>query len=202
MLTEANASTTRPEASSDVLAGLPARCVRRVRRIIARKLLRAIVREACFYSGSGEASGDTPPPTTTRGAVPSPPSPHPLLGEDLHLAGAPSPPYSQHSADPTARAEPDDPDAEHRAVHDGVAAMFSILAALQDGDRSSVAEVLALTGLDPTRLTGHALNLKDDGYLIFEREETLRLTALGEAALEEFTQSFRRCGLAGRSSCE
>ena len=69
--------------------------------------------------------------------------------------------------------------------HDGVEAMLSILAALRDGGRSSLGELAAATGLGPERLAGHVMNLNDDGCLIFEREESLRLTSSGRAALEE-----------------
>lgn len=72
------------------------------------------------------------------------------------------------------------------AAHDRVSAMVTILAALEGGERVSFEEVRLMTGLEPARLRGHAMNLREDGYLIFERQETLRLTHTGEAALEEF----------------
>lgn len=63
--------------------------------------------------------------------------------------------------------------------------MLLILAARWDGGRARFGEVAAATGLGPERPAGHALNLEDDGCLIFEREETLHLTSFGCAVLEK-----------------
>lgn len=70
-------------------------------------------------------------------------------------------------------------------THDGAAAMLLILAARWDGGRVRSGEVAAATGLGPERPAGHALNLEDDGCLIFEREETLHLTSFGRTVLEK-----------------
>ncbi|QIN85507.1 hypothetical protein GBA63_22685 (plasmid) [Rubrobacter tropicus] len=140
--------------------------LRNVRRALAAKLLRAILREALSQPrpGAGGASYARP-----GRALDDPPTARPAL----EAAARPAPPVS----------------------HDGVEAMLSILTALRDGGRSSLGELAAATGLGPERLAGHVMNLNDDGCLIFEREETLRLTSSGRAALEEL-------GRAGSPPCE
>lgn len=130
--------------------------LRNIRHAIAVKLLRAILREALSQPRPGAGGASYARPGR---ALDDPPTACPAL----EAAARPAPPVS----------------------HDGVEAMLSILAALRDGGRSSLGELAAATGLGPERLAGHVMNLNDDGCLILEREETLRLTSSGRAALEE-----------------
>ena len=140
--------------------------LRNIRRAVAVKLLRAILREALSQPRPGAGGASYAQPGR---AFKDPPTARPAL----EAAARPAAPVS----------------------HDGVEAMLSILAALRDGGRSSLGELAAATGLGPERLAGHVMNLNEDGCLIFEREETLRLTSSGRAALEEF-------GRAGSPPCE
>lgn len=156
MLVNAYPNTPRPCSLRQTLVAPATGRLRNIRRAIAVKLLRTILREALSQPRPG--AGDFP---------------HACPG------GAPDDPRAASPALEAARG------AAVPVPHDGVAAMLSILAALRDGGRASFGELAAATGLGPERLAGHALNLKDDGCLIFEREETLRLTTSGRAALEE-----------------
>ena len=156
MLVNADPNTPRPSSLRQTLVAPATARLRNIRRAVAVKLLRAILREALSQPrpGAGGASYARP-------------------GRALH-----DPPTARPALEAAAR--PAVP-----ASHDGVEAMLSILAALRDGGRSSFGELAVATGLGPERLCGHAQNLKDDGCRIFEREDTLRLTSAGRAALEE-----------------
>ena len=156
MLVNADPNTPRPCSLRQTLAAPATGRLRNVRRAVAVKLLRVIFSEAFSQPRPGPGA-----------------HPHACPGRALH-----DPPAARPTLEAAAR--PAVP-----VSHDGVEAMLSILAALRDGGRSSLGELAAATGLGPERLAGHALNLKDDGCLIFEREETLRLTSSGRAALEE-----------------
>lgn len=156
MLINADPTIPRTCLPWQALAAPAATRLRGIRRAIAGRLLRAILREALSQHRPGS------------GGVP-----HVCHGR------APNHPPARRRALEAARA------ADVPVPHDGVAAMLSILAALRDGGRASFGELAAATGLGPERLVGHALNLEDDGCVIFEREETLRLTSSGRAALEE-----------------
>ena len=156
MLVNADPNTPRPSPLRQMVVAPATARLRYVRRAIAAKLLRAILREALSPPRPGAGATSSARPGR---AFPDPPGARPAL----EAAARPAAPVS----------------------HDGVAAMLSILAALRDGGRSSLGELAVATGLGPERLAGHVMNLNDDGCLIFEREETLRLTSSGRAALEE-----------------
>lgn len=164
MLVNADPNTPRPSSLRQILAASVTARLRNVRRALAAKLLRAILREALSppWPGAGATSYARP-----GWCLHDPPTAHPALE-------AAARPALEAAARPVAPVS-----------HDGVAAMLSILAALRDGGRSSLGELAAATGLGPERLAGHVMNLNDDGCLIFEREETLRLTSSGRAALAE-----------------
>jgi hypothetical protein len=149
--------TATPRPAAPAIARLAAR-LRRVRRAMAARLLRAVLREA-----SSQARPDDGGPSYRCRALTPPDRPASRAGRSP-LAGA------------VGSAAPD--------PHDGVAAMLSILTALRDGGRASLGELCAATGLGPERLAGHALNLEEDGCVFFEREQTLRLTSSGRTALE------------------
>ena len=173
MLVNADPNTPRPCSLRQALSAPATTRLRAVRRAMAAKLLRAILREALSHPRSGAGGA----PYACHGPSPDgPPARRPAL-EAARPVSVP-------------------------AQHDGVEAMLSILAALQDGARASFGEVAADTGLDPERLVGHALNLKDDGCLILEREETLRLTSSGRAALAELGGTFGRAVAPGSGSAE
>lgn len=166
MLVNADPNTPRPYSLRQTLVAPATGRLRNIRRAVAARLLRAILREAVSQTRPGAGNF----PHACPGRVP----------DDTRVARP-----ALEAACATAVPVP----------HDGVAAMLSILAALRDGGRASFGELAAATGLGPERLAGHALNLKDDGCLIFEREETLRLTTSGRAALEELGKASGRAGL-------
>ena len=160
MLVNADPNTPSPSSLRQALLAPATARLRDIRRAVAVKLLRAILREALSQPRPGAGGPSYAQPGR---AFHEPPTARPAL----EAAARPAVPVS----------------------HDGLDAMLSILAALRDGGRSSLGELAAATGLDPERLSGHAQNLKDDGCLIFEREQTLRLTSSGRAALEDLGRS-------------